>query len=132
MTRETILQQLRTIGTSLPDTDEGISCKGTILESRTVKVQGRAFLFLGKDVRLKLKKTVAAAKKLAAKKPDVYEVGSGGWTKIMLAGELPPIDLLEKWVHESYALVAGPAPKKKAPSKKKRSSAAAPPHRRRR
>jgi hypothetical protein len=119
MTRESILQQLREIGTSLPDTDEGISCKGTILESRTVKVDGRAFLFLGKDVRLKLKKTVAAAKKLAAKKPDVYEVGAGGWTKIMLASELPPIDLLEKWVHESYAVIAGPK-KKKAPPKKKK------------
>ena len=113
MKRESTLERLRAIGTSLPNTDEGVSCKGTVLESRTVKVDGRAFLFLGRDVRLKLAKSIAAAKKLAAKKPALYTVGAGGWTKIAMDGELPSIDLLEKWIHESYVLVAGPRAKRK-------------------
>ncbi len=65
----TTLQELRELGKSLDDTTEGWSCKGTVLESRTINVDRRAFLFLGNkgEVRLKLEASLASAKKLAAK-----------------------------------------------------------------
>lgn len=116
MKRESALKRWREIALELPDTDEGISCKGTVLESRTVKVDTRAFLFLGKDVRLKLDKSIASAKKVKG-----VEVGSGGWTTIRLEESSPDVDLVEKWIRESYALVAmGTAKKKKKTKKRKK------------
>src|SRR5581483_5009037 len=87
-----LLEDLRTLGKSFDDTSEGVSCAGTVLESRTIKVDGRAFLFLGKkgEIRLKLERSLAAARKLERQKPDVYAVGAGGWTKIVTAVEAPP------------------------------------------
>lgn len=110
------MERWRALAMDLPDTDEGVSCKGTVLESRTVKVDGRAFLFLGKDVRLKLEKSIAGARKM-----DGVDVGSGGWTTIRLEDGVPDVELVEKWIRESYALVAvGTAKKKKKRKKKKR------------
>jgi predicted DNA-binding protein (MmcQ/YjbR family) len=113
---------LRGFGKSFEDTSEGFSCKRTVLEARTVKVDGRVFLFLGNkgDVRLKLEVSLASAKKLAKQRPDVYGVGGGGWTRISLAVEAPPRELLEKWIEESYGLVAGVRAKKKTKAKAKK------------
>jgi predicted DNA-binding protein (MmcQ/YjbR family) len=115
-----ISDDLHEIAMALPDTSEGVSCKGTVLESRTIKVDGRAFLFLGKkDARLKLEKSIASAKKLAAKKPAIYSIGAGGWTKIALAEDLP-LDTLDTWIRESHALIRGPAKKSAKKKTKKR------------
>lgn len=116
MKLEAAIERWREVAIALPDTDEGISCKGTVLEARTVKVDTRAFLFLGKkDLRLKLEKSIAAAKKV-----DGVDVGSGGWTTIRFADGLPDFALVEKWIRESYALVAVGTKKPKKKKKKKR------------
>jgi hypothetical protein len=41
------IQSLRQIALRLPGTEEGVACAGTSLEKRTIKVRGKAFLFLG-------------------------------------------------------------------------------------
>lgn len=117
----TTLQELRALGKTFEDTTEGFSCKGTVLEARTIKVDGRAFLFLGNkgEVRLKLGPSLPSARKLAAKKPDAYQVGSGGWMKIALGEDIPD-DLLEKWIHESYGLIAGARSKPKTKAKRQK------------
>jgi len=104
---------LRKFALDLEGAEEGIACAGTAIESRTIKVGGKAFLFLGaKDIRLKLTASIAAAKKLAKKNADLYTVGAGGWTKIALGGKEPPLALLEGWALESYVAMK-PAKKKR-------------------
>jgi hypothetical protein len=98
---------LRTAALRYPEAEEGIACKGTAIECSAFKARKKTFLFLGAaDVRLKLRESIAEATKLASKEPSRYEVGSLGWVKVKLsAGEPPPLDLLEKWLDESYRVV---------------------------
>ena len=73
------MKAMRAIALKLPDVEEGVACEGTALEKRTVKVKGKAFLFLGTgDALLKLDGSLAAATKLADKTPARYRVGKGG------------------------------------------------------
>ena len=103
-----IKQTLQKLALRYPEAQEGIACAGTALESKTIKVGNKAFLFLGeKDVRLKLGESLAEAAKLAAKVPGRYEVGVHGWVKLTFSNdETPPLDLLKRWIDESYRLLA--------------------------
>jgi hypothetical protein len=112
---------LRKLALSLPDTEEGVACEGTPLESRTVRAKKKAFLFLGKkdgmcQVRLKLDGSLADAAKRAKKEPERVKVGAKGWVLVRLpADEAPPKGLFEVWIRESYeAVVGAQKPKKKA------------------
>src|SRR6266852_923892 len=68
-----IVQTLRTIALRHPDTEEGIACNGTAVESSAFKVRKRTFLFARKvDLRLKLLESIPEANQLAAKEPDIY------------------------------------------------------------
>jgi hypothetical protein len=109
------IQDLRDIALKYPEAQEGIACAGTALESHTVKVRNKAFLFLGKsDVMIKLGESVTEATKLASKTPDQYKVGAHGWVKVMFSdGNPPPPGLLERWIDESYRMLA---PKQLLPS----------------
>jgi hypothetical protein len=101
---------------ALDGTEEGVACEGTPIESRTIKVKGKAFLFLGAGaVRLKLGASLARAQAIGAKEPRVV-AGAGGWVKIVvLDGALPAKLPVAAWIDESYALMAGAAkPKPKA------------------
>jgi len=100
-------QALRTAALRYPEAEEGIACKGTAIECSAFKSRKKTFLFVGAaDIRLKLRESIAEAAKLAAKEPGRYEVGALGWVKVKLsAGEQPPLDLLEKWIDESYRVV---------------------------
>src|SRR5262249_21237923 len=102
------MQALRKIALRYPEAEEGIACKGTALECLTVKVRDKAFLFLGKSaLRLKLGGSLPEAAKLAAKQPDHYRAGGGGWVKVVMgAGNSPPLDMLARWIDESYRLLA--------------------------
>src|SRR5262245_43757452 len=102
------MQALRKIAMQYPGAEAGVACKGTALECTTVKVHNKAFLFLRKtDLRLKLGDSLAEAAKLAAKERDRYEAGAGGWVKVMFsAAQPPPLDLLKRWLDESYRLLA--------------------------
>jgi hypothetical protein len=91
-----------------PKAEEGIACAGTALEKRTVKARSKAFLFLGTaDAMVKLGDSLAEAARLAATEPDRYKVGTHGWVTVTFGGEeSPPLDLLERWIDESYRLLA--------------------------
>ena len=115
------LEALRAIASRHPDVEEGIACKGTAAECVTCKVNQRAFLFLRPAaVMLKLKESVGEVASFAAKEPDRYNAGAGGWVTVRRPTEGPlPMDVMERWIGESYRLMtAGPSAKKKAAKKK--------------
>ena len=59
------------------------------------------------EVRLKLKDSLTEAKKLAKKDPDQYEVGGIGWVKVTYSRDKsPPRGLMERWIDESFRLLA--------------------------
>jgi hypothetical protein len=107
-------QALRKIAIRYPGAEEGIACKGTKVESPTFMVGKRAFLFVNSTVaRLRLGESQKSAAKLAAKEPNRYNVGAGGWSKISYGeNDVLPLDLLAKWVDESYRSMTEPAAKK--------------------
>ena len=102
------LDTLRAFALRLPETTEGVACKGTAVESRTVQVRGKAFVFLrAAELRVKLGPSVPEIAALAKKEPRRYQTGAGGWSKVTL-GDLGPAPraLVEKWIEESWRLVA--------------------------
>jgi hypothetical protein len=119
--KSTIIQTLRRFALQLPDTEEGVACEGTSLESRTVKRKNKAFLFLrATEVRLKLDTSLTEAAALAKQEPARYQVGAHGWVLVKLDGAAEPVELLKRWIEESYALFgsskpAAPRAKKKKP-----------------
>jgi hypothetical protein len=93
------LAALRKVALKYPLTEEGVACEGTAIERRTVKVKGKAFVFLGpKDAMLKLGPSRAEAKRMG------FAVGSGGWVKVAYDGA--PVATLKQWIGESYGLMA--------------------------
>lgn len=104
-----ISESIRAHAMTFPETEEGASCV-----NRAFKAGGKNFVFLGeKDdtctVRLKLAGSIDEVTELAAaEKGDTsYEVGSGGWTKLVFAADdHPPLADLERWITESFFLLA--------------------------
>lgn len=79
-----------------------------------IKVKGKAFLFLGGDqdktelsltVKLPLSRDMAADLPFA--EPAGYGLGKSGWVtaRFSRAGQVP-MDLLRKWIDESYRAIA--------------------------
>ena len=101
------MQELRKIALQYPEAEEGTSCNKAAFKARN-----KAFLFVGMDdtsynVMLKLHESLAEAKKLAAKEPDHYGVGGMDWVKATFSHhESSPAGLMEKWIDESYRLLA--------------------------
>lgn len=63
-----------------PGVEEGIACAGTSIESRTLKVCGKAFAFVRPgNLMLKLSDSLGAAKAMAARAPERIKVGASGW-----------------------------------------------------
>jgi hypothetical protein len=112
------MNALRKVAMSLDDVSEGIACEGTALEKRTVKVGGKAFLFLSPtDAMLKLAEVSLSAATKASKKNPNIRAGKGGWVKITFDDdENPPPASINQWIAESHALMR-PAPKKKTAKK---------------
>jgi hypothetical protein len=112
---EQIMQALRQAARTHADVEEGLACKGTVIESATFKVNGKAFLFLRPGTAmLKLDTSLDEASKLAAEKPACYKVGSGGWATVNLSSPKDlSMDILTRWIAESHGLFA--AVKKKRP-----------------
>ncbi len=125
-----VLLPLHAFALTLADATPDIACQGTAIESRTAKVRGKAFLFVGAGVvRLKLGDSLAEARACAAKEPGRYEVGAGGWIKITAKdGKLPAASVWRRWIRESHALCAGtkPAAPAAARSRAKRGNGARP------
>jgi hypothetical protein len=112
-----------------PGIEEGVACAGTKLESRTVKVRGKAFAFFGPDtLRLKLGSSLAEAQTFAAQSPDACSAGAGGWVAVRFAAGAPPAAVLRRWLDESHGLYAGAVataaaktkPTKAKPAKKRK------------
>jgi hypothetical protein len=107
-TAGTTVEALRKLALKLPETSEGVACEGTTAEKRTVQARDKAFVFLGEnDAMFKLRESLAHATKLAFKQPQLFKVGAHGWVTATLGhADGPPLDVLEKWLRESYMLVA--------------------------
>ncbi len=111
------MKALRTLAMKYPEAEEGVACKGTALECATFKTRNKTFLFVGgANLRVKLKESLAEAAKLAKAESGRYKVGANGWVEVKFSkDEPPPLDVLERWIGESYRLLA---PTKKPPQKK--------------
>ena len=99
---------LRAAALTYPETQEGVACAGTAAERPTVNVRDKAFLFLGEaDLRLKLRESLPEAAEWAGREPGDCSVGAGGWVKVTFDDEASlPLDVLTRWVGESYRLLA--------------------------
>ena len=79
---------------------------------RVVKVGGKVFLFLGKHenalgLSVKLPSSATLALGLPFASPTAYGLGKSGWvTARFAAREKPPVELLKRWIDESYRAVA--------------------------
>jgi hypothetical protein len=121
--KPTIMQALVDCALGLPDTEEGIACAGTAIESHTVKTKKKAFLFVrSTEARLKLAASLREAGRFATEEPTRYSVGANGWVLIRFEGPADyPVDVLKRWVQESYSLFANSkvsASKPRAPTRK--------------
>jgi len=102
-----LLASLRAEAMRLQDVTEGVACAGTALEKYTLKVRGKAFLFLGRaDLMVKLDDALPEARALAAAEPARYKVGANGWATVRLEGEGPDAALLARWIAESHRLLS--------------------------
>ena len=108
MSQSKLFTALRKSALGYPGTQEGIACQGTSLERITFKVRNKAFLFLGAtDAMVKLGALLAEAVSLAGKEPDRYRPGGHGWVKVIFASDDDlPLDLLARWLDESFRLLA--------------------------
>ena len=117
-TRPSTMEALWAAATRHPRVEAGVACAGTVVESRTAKVGGKAFLFLRpQDARFKL----AASAATAARPRSGCKVGAGGWCHVVLGtADSPPLDVTERWIAESYGLMAGPEAPAKRPGRRAR------------
>ncbi|MEA3203082.1 MAG: hypothetical protein QOI63_752 [Thermoplasmata archaeon] len=100
----------------LEGVEQDVACESAALESRTVKINGRAFLFLSpKKAYFKLGPSYAEAQEIA-KALDAVRPGAGGWTSLMWDAPCPVSPaVLRRWVKESHDLIAaGPQPSLRA------------------
>ena len=104
-----LVETLFAAALKLPGAEGGVACAGTVLETRTAKVRGKAFLFLrAADLRLKLRDSLPAATRIAKSHPASVKAGAGGWVWVALAGPVVPAATLRAWVRESHGLFAAP------------------------
>jgi predicted DNA-binding protein (MmcQ/YjbR family) len=79
---------------------------------RVVKVKDKVFVFLGRDdedigVTVKLPSSGLLALSLPFASPTGYGLGKSGWVTARFGPkEKPPLELLRKWIDESYCAVA--------------------------
>lgn len=117
MARRITTGDLRFIAAKLPDVEEGIACAGTSIERRTMKVRGKAFLFLGAtDAKFKLQDALKEASQFAEDHPDSCRVGSSGWVDLTFGDDrtTPPTSVLKRWIAESHSLFAGSTKRSKS------------------
>ena len=77
-----------------------------------VKVKKKVFLFLGRpdgglSLSVKLPESATIALGLPFAEPTGYGLGKSGWVTARFdAGAKPPLDVVERWIDESYRAVA--------------------------
>jgi predicted DNA-binding protein (MmcQ/YjbR family) len=78
----------------------------------TLKVKGKAFVFFslsaeGLSLSVKLPQSHGAALMLPFAEPTGYGLGKSGWvTATFGAKDTPPVEMLRRWLDESYRAVA--------------------------
>ena len=80
---------------------------------RVVKVRGKVFVFLGRPeegglgLSVKLPGSAILALGLQFASPTGYGLGKSGWVTARFSPrEKPPVELLKRWIDESYRAVA--------------------------
>lgn len=105
--RYPLSEQIRTHAMSFPETEEGTSCV-----NRAFKAGGKNFVFLGEkddecNMRLKLDASIPEIQERAKDQARQWDVGKGGWAMLRFDPEHPPpAEDLERWVTESFLLLA--------------------------
>jgi predicted DNA-binding protein (MmcQ/YjbR family) len=105
--RNRIASQLRDFALAFPEAREDFPWG-----ERVVKVRDKVFVFLGRDdeeigVTVKLPSSGLMALGLPFASPTGYGLGKSGWvTARFAAKDRPPLDMLRKWIDESYRAVA--------------------------
>ena len=99
-------QALRTYALGFPEAREDFPWG-----ERVVKVRDKVFVFLGRDedagVTVKLPSSGLMALNLPFVSPTGYGLGKSGWVTARFGPkDKPPIDMLRKWIEESYRAVA--------------------------
>jgi len=101
-------EALRTYALSFPEAREDFPWG-----ERVVKVKDKVFVFLGRDdeewgVAVKLPSSGLLALSLPFASPTGYGLGKAGWVsaKFTAKDKPPPLDMLKKWIEESYRAVA--------------------------
>ena len=100
-------RDLRKVALSFPDVREDHPW-----DHSAFKVKGKTFLFLGVDaeglgmsVKLDVSHASALAKPFA--QPTAYGLGKHGWVSARFApGAKAPLDLLRRWIEESFYVIA--------------------------
>jgi predicted DNA-binding protein (MmcQ/YjbR family) len=102
-----VLRKLRAYALSFPETREDHPW-----EHSAFKVKGKTFLFVGADadgwgVSLKLEEGHAAALAKPFVSPTRYGLGKHGWVSAKFGPrQKPPLDLLKRWIEESFTVIA--------------------------
>ncbi|HEX8440451.1 MmcQ/YjbR family DNA-binding protein [Archangium sp.] len=99
---------LREAGMSYPEVTEDFPWG-----HRTLKVKGKAFIFMGINgeeglfLSVKLPQSNGAALMLPFAQPTGYGLGKSGWVSASFgARDTPPLEMLRQWLDESYRAVA--------------------------
>jgi predicted DNA-binding protein (MmcQ/YjbR family) len=108
-TLETLELELRDFAMTYPESHEDHPWG-----HRAIKVKAKAFVFLGGDkntkelsISVKLPQSRDMATDLPFAEPTGYGLGKSGWitARFAKAGEVP-LELLKKWIDESYRAIA--------------------------
>lgn len=105
--RHDVVKALRDHALSFPGVNESDSCVKRAFRART-----KGFLFLGEkpdsyNVMLKLGDSVDEAVGLTEERSERWSVGKFNWVTMHFDNdEVPPDGLLERWIEESYRLLA--------------------------
>ncbi len=106
-TTKQVTEALRKLALKYPEANEGVVC-----DKSSFKAGKKGFFFMGVhgdafDIKVKLDASLPEAEQLVAKDGDTYGVGGAGWTSATFTGgKTPPKGLMEKWIDESYRLLA--------------------------
>ena len=98
--------------------------KGTSCNQSSFKAGKGSFLFIGPGPKgqgfkamFKLSGSMSEARKMAAKDPDRFQVGSTGWVTARFSADKPlPKSVWTRWLQESYDLTCGIGPSKSKPT----------------
>ncbi len=125
---DAIVKRLRAFGLAYP----GTSLKSPWPGHKDLAVNDKTFAYLtieGEPFRISCKLPASShmALMLPFATPTPYGLGKSGWVSAEFGDEMPPVDLLEQWIDESYRAQAPKklvaqldgAPVKKKPGKKK-------------